>query len=188
VVGAAVGCLVTGMSAERTYAGEGGCVGDCYVKDRPFVINRTFKRRIQVQQSVYEIAREPSLYGWTRQKVLLEHDVEWRETPAVYQTIHVKERTPSRYVWEKRLIRGREVMCKIRIPGKTVMVEKRVLVSPARRIAKPVYGYVERRVLLRPYKNIAIYHPARHVYTTERVAVQPEGHVWRKVRGGNLWD
>jgi hypothetical protein len=37
------------------------------------------------------------------------------------------------------------------------------------------------RMMLRPYRNISIYRPARYRWVTERVAVQPEGYVWRKV-------
>lgn len=185
----AFGAALAATAFEQAAAGEPGCLGDCYVKAPPPLIHRTFKRRIQVEPGVYEIAREPSRYGFVREKVLLK-DAEWRETPAVYKTVTVKQRVPSRNIWEKRLIKGKEVMCKVRVPGKTVLVEKEVMVAPPRRVAvsAPAYGYVERRVLLRPYKNIAIYHRARHIYTTERVAIQPEGYVLRKVRSADLWD
>jgi hypothetical protein len=165
------------------------CDGDCYVKEAPPLIHRTWKRRIQVEQGVYEVNREPSRYGWVRNKVALSR--EWHEIPAVYKTVHVSMRTRTRYVWEKRLVHGREVMCKVKIPGEHIVAEKQVLVSPARRIAvsAPAYAYVERRVLLKPYKNIATYHRARHIYTSERVAIQPEGYVWRKARRSELlWD
>jgi hypothetical protein len=46
------------------------------------------------------------------------------------------------------------------------------------------YGYVRKRILLRPYKNIAIYHRARHRYVREHVAIQPEGYVWQPASGG----
>jgi hypothetical protein len=178
---------VLGLSITGPVQAGSPCHG-CYVKDTPPVVYRNWKKRIQVEQGVYEIAREPSVYGWARKKVRLAR--EWREIPAIYKTVRVTERTPTRYVWEKRLVKGREVMCKIKVPGERIVTEKQVLVSPARRIAVggPAYGYVERRVLLKPYKNLAIYHPARHVYTTERVAIQPEGYVWRKARRSELWD
>jgi hypothetical protein len=147
-----------------------------------------WRKRIQVEQGVYEIARKPSLYGWARSKVRLPR--EWHEIPAVYKTVTVTQRTRTHYVWEKRLVNGRDVMCKVKVPGEHVTVEKQVLVSPARRVAvgAPQYAYSERRVLIRPYKNIAIYHPAKHIYTTERVSIQPEGYVWRKARRAELWD
>jgi len=180
---------VLGVSLAEPAQAGGYCGGDCYVKDTPPVIHRAWKRRIQVEQGVYEVVREPALYGWTRQKVALER--EWHETPAVYKTVRVTERTRTRYVWEKRLVKGRDVMCKVKVPGERIVTEKQVLVSPARHVAvgTPAYGYVERRVLIRPYQNITHYHPARHVYTTERVAIQPEGYVWRKARRSELlWD
>jgi hypothetical protein len=182
------GGLLLGVLAQPALAGE-RCAGDCYIQAKPPVVYRTFKRRIQLERGFYEIAREPALYGWARRKVALER--EWHEIPAVYKTVRVTERTRTRYVWEKRLIRGREVMCKVKVPGERIVTERSVLVSPARRVAigAPAYAYAERRVLLRPYKNIAIYHPARHVYATERVAIQPEGYVLRKVgRSDLLWE
>lgn len=185
---ALAGGLLLASFASPAVAGD-RCVGDCYVQAKPPVVYRTFKRRIQLERGVYEIDREPALYGWTRRKVALQR--EWREIPAVYKTVRVTQRTRTRYVWEKRLIRGREVMCKVKVPGERIVTEKRVLVSPARRIAvgAPAYAYSERRVLLRPYKNIAVYHPARHVYARERVAIQPEGYVWRKAgRSELLWE
>lgn len=165
------------------------CAGGCYVQEAPPLIHRTWKRRIQLEQGVYEVNREPSRYGWVRSKVALSR--EWHEIPAVYKTVNVTMRTRTRYVWEKRLVRGREVMCKVKIPGERIVAEKQVLVSPARRIAvsAPAYAYVERRVLLKPYKNIATYHRARHIFTSERVTIQPEGYVWRKARRSELlWD
>lgn len=182
IAGFLTSLALTVLGADASSAAEPGCAGNCYVQDKPPLVHRTFNRRIQVEQGVYEIAREPSLYGWARYRV--KRPVTWRETLAVYKTVEVAKRIPSRYIWEKRLVKGREVMCKVRVPGKTVMVEKQVLVSPARRIA--AYDYVDRRVLLKPYKNIAIYHRAKHVHLTQRVAVQPEGYVWRKARKSDL--
>jgi hypothetical protein len=183
-----LGGMLLVASAPPVRAG-GDCVGDCYVKEPAPVIYRNFKRRIQLERGVYEVAREPGLYGWTRKRIPLAR--EWREIPAVYKTVRVTGRTPTRYVWEKRLIRGREVMCKVKVPGERFVTEKQVLVSPARRIAigAPTYAYSERRILLRPYRNIAVYHRARHVYATERVAIQPEGYVLRRVnRSDLLWE
>jgi hypothetical protein len=176
---------VLGLSITGPVQAGSPCHG-CYVQDTPPVVYRNWKRRVQVEQGVYEVVREPSVYGLARRKVRLAR--EWREIPAIYKTVRVTERTRTRYVWEKRLVKGREVMCKVKVPGERIVTEKQVLVSPARRIAvgAPAYAYVERRVLLKPYKNIAIYHPARHVYATERVAIQPEGYVWRKARRSEL--
>jgi hypothetical protein len=88
----------------------GYCERDCAVTERPPLVHRTFKRRIQLEQGVYEIVRTPSVYGWV-----------------------VSSNTPAGYT------------------------------------------SVGRRVLLKPYKNINVYHRARHLYVTERVAIEPEG-------------
>jgi hypothetical protein len=42
----------------------------------------------------------------------------------------------------------------------------------------------QKRILLRPYKNIAIYHRARNHYVRERIAIQPESFIWQPVSGG----
>jgi hypothetical protein len=64
---------------------------------------------------------------------------------------------------------------------------KRILVSRAhgsRLRSAPVYNYVQKRILLRPYKNIAIYHRARRHYVRERIAIQPESFIWESASGG----
>jgi hypothetical protein len=86
------------------------CDRDCEVSQRPPVVHRTFQRRIQLEQGVYEIVRTPSVYGWV-----------------------VSSNAPDGYT------------------------------------------SVGRRVLLKPYKNITVYHRAKHLYVTERVAIEPEG-------------
>lgn len=103
------------------FAGEakaGGCWDDCYTGEKPPVVYRTYKKRIQVEQGVYEIVRKPALYGWT-----IPHSGDLKGTGH----------------------------------------------------GAP-YAEGSRRVLLKPYRNIAIYDRARHTYTTERVAIQPEPH------------
>ena len=103
-----------------SFAGEakaGGCwwTSSCETEAAPPVVHRTFKKRIQVEQGVYEVVRTPSVYGWT------------------------------------------------------------VPVPPdAKGASFAEDGGVSRRVLLKPYRNIAVYDRAKHVYTTERVTIQPE--------------
>jgi hypothetical protein len=113
LVGGALIC----SSAGQVQAG--GCwSAGCGTEEKPPIVYKTFKKRTQVEQGVYEIVRQPSLYGWT--------------VPA-----YGADAKGAGYT-----------------------------------------GYAveggSRRVLLKPYKNIAIYHRARHVHSTERVAIQPE--------------
>jgi hypothetical protein len=106
---AVLGGALVGFSQGEAKAG-GDCWRDCAMPERPPVVHRTFKRRIQIEQGVYEIARTPSVYGWV-----------------------VDSNTPKGYT------------------------------------------SVGRRVLLHPYKNILIYQRPRHLYVTERVAIEREG-------------
>lgn len=172
-------------------AGGKGCYGNCYEEVPAPVIHRTFKRRIVLEPGVYEIDREPSLYGLATRRVLLDSGGEWRERPAVYKTVKVRRHIRSKVTWEKRWVDGRYIMCKVRVPGKTVWTHKRVMVSPARRWkvrSRPVYGYHQKRILIRNYKNIAIYHRERHKYVNERVAIQSEATVWAPIsRHGHDW-
>ena len=111
--------VLLGGALACSFAGDakaGGCGwSGCDSEVAPRIVHRTFKRRIQVEQGVYEVVRTPSLYGWT-----------------------------------------------VPVPAD----------------AKGAYwagdDTVSRRVLLKPYRNISVYHRARHVYTSERVAIQPE--------------
>ena len=112
------GAALIVLSAGSALAG-GGCWSDCYAEHPP-VVYKTFKKRTQVEQGVYEVVRTPSVYGWA------------------------------------------------------------VPIDP--RTKQPLHGYKPRRVLLEPYKNISVYHPAQHVYTKERVAIEVEpdgpGYWW----------
>jgi hypothetical protein len=159
----------------------------CYEKTNPPVVYRTFRNRVVIEPGLYEIARVPSLYGTRKRRVVLHPgETTWHETPGVYKTVTVTKRVAGGYTWEYRTINGREVRCKVKLPARTVTFDKQVLVKRGHRWAErtaPVYGYVEDRVLLRPYKNIAIHHPPYVRRYAQRAAVQPEGYVWRRVRG-----
>jgi len=65
------------------------------------------------------------------------------------------ERRPSLYGWVKHKIRHRDGS----------------------------YSYVKERILLRPYKNIAVYHKADQRYYNERVTIYPERESWSHFRG-----
>jgi hypothetical protein len=179
--------LAVALQIGASAAGERGCFKDCYEQGPAPVIHRTFLRRVEVQPGAYEIDREPSVYGLATRRVLLDDGIDWLDRPAVYKTINVRKHVRSHIAWEKRWVNGRHIMCKVRVPAKTVWATKRILVSGARRSKvreNPVYGYMQKQILLRPYKNIAVYHRARHVYVREHVSIQPDGYVWRPISGG----
>jgi hypothetical protein len=110
------GALMSSLGGQAKAGGT--CWDECYGGQKPPVVYKTYKKRIQVEQGVYEVVRKPSLYGWT---LPYSGDIKGSGYGAAY-------------------------------------------------------GERSRRVLLKPYRNIAIYNRARHVYTTERVAIQPESY------------
>jgi hypothetical protein len=172
------------LQAGASAGGERGCYGNCYEQGPAPVMHRTFLRRVTSDPGAYEIDREPSVYGLATRLELVDDGVEWRETPGLYKTIKVRQHVRSRVTWQKRWVDGKYIMCKVRVPGGTVWTTKRILVSGAhgsRQRAAPVYNYVQKRILLRPYKNIAIYHRARRHYVRERIAIQPESFIWQPV-------
>ncbi len=183
----ALAALVAALAGNGAIAGETRCgtAVACYQKEPAPVIHRTLQRRHVIEPGLYEVARVPSLYGWRKRRVVIEPGhIVWHETPPVYRTVTVTKRVSGGYRWEKTLVNGRETLCKVKLPPRTVTVERKVLVSKGRRWAErtaPVYAWSEERVLLRPYKNIAIYTPSHVLITRERVAIQPEGYVWRKI-------
>ncbi len=169
------------LPVASAFAGGRGCKGECYEEVPAPAYYRTFKRRITYRPGVYEIAREPSLYGWATRRVVLDDGIEWRERPAVYKTVKVRKHLRSRTTWQKRWVNGRHIMCKVRVPGRTVWVHKKVLVSHAHRWkvrSAPVYGYVKKRILLKQYKNIAIYRRPHERYVREQVRIEPESTAW----------
>ena len=172
------------IPAGISQAGSRNCTGTCYEEVPAPSYYRTLKRRIELRRGVYEVDRVPSLYGWATRRVLVDDGIEWHSEPAVYKTVKVRKRLKSRTIWEKRWVDGRHIMCKVKLPGKTVWVNKRVLVKPGRRWktrSAPTYTYVKKRILLRPYKNLVIYHKDDHRYVNERVEIQPEATVWRPI-------
>lgn len=155
---------------------------ECYVQAPLRPVKRTFIRRDVVEPGVYEVARQPSLYGWVKEPVAVPGPVVWHEEPAVYRTVSVRLRTGGGWVWQKQMVHGKEAMCRVRLPETYTTVEKRVLVRPARRWAERTpgtVGYVHRRILLRPYKNVAHFQRPFIAYSRENVTVEPEGSQWQ---------
>lgn len=170
---ASIGLFALAMTGTAE-AGRRGCpadVAECYEQVPVPVIHKTYHYRLQEERGLYEIARRPSLYGWATQRA-------WEHRDAVYKTVTVRQKLRSRIAWEKRWVDGRYVMCKVRVPGEIVEREKRVLVSPARMVRTSAYE--GRRILLRPYRNVSVYHRARYRHVSERLTIQPEAYTWQR--------
>jgi hypothetical protein len=83
----------------------------CSAYSQPRPVQRTFIQRDVVEPGVYEVSRQPAVYGWIREKVVA---------------------------------------------------------------ADGSVEYVQRRVLLRPYKNVSHFQRPYIAFSRERVTVQPE--------------
>jgi hypothetical protein len=109
----AIGPAVATMMA-LSCAAPVSASAECYVEAPLRPVYRSYIRRDVVEPGVYEVGRQPSLYGWTMM------------------------RTPD--------------------------------------------GYVPRRILLRPYKNVTHFQRPYIAFSRERLRIQPEGS--RLVRVG----
>jgi hypothetical protein len=166
-----LGCMSAGVS-----------FAECVVKEPLRPVQRTYIRRDVVEPGVYEVQRQPSVYGWTSERVETPGETILHEEPAVYRTVPVRIRQGGGWAWEKRTVRGKEAMCRVRIPATYTTVERHILVRPARRWAERTpssVGYVHRRILLRPYKNIAHFQRPYVAWSREHLTIQPEGFRWR---------
>lgn len=108
------------VPSQGTQAADLGCSWPCYEQTGPQPIHRTLTKRVEIEPGAYEIARDPSLYGWVEKKVVVSRRYSWKDD------------------------------------------------------AEPIYRTEKKRILLRPYKNIAIYHRAQHEYVREHVTIRPE--------------
>lgn len=157
---------------------------ECYERAPYAGYSRTFRRRVQEYPGVYSIERAPPHYGTrTRHVVLQRASVVWHRAPSEYRTVAVTRRVGGGWTWEKRLIKGKWVMCKVRRPYRTVAATRRVLVrrGHAYAVRRPaITTVVQDRVLLRAYRNFARYTPAYTYDVYERAHIQPEGMRWRR--------
>ena len=171
---AIIAALTLGGAAEFAKA-------ECYVQAPLRPVHRSYIRRDVVEPGVYEIARSPAVYGWTREATGQPGGVIWHEEAPVYRTVQVRVRKPGGSTWRESCVNGQAAMCRVHVPPSYVTVEKRILVKRGHRWAERVPGseeYTERRVLLRPYKNYAHFQrPYVSIYR-EHLTIQPEGSRW----------
>lgn len=178
-VAAVMGALALGGAAAQAWA-------ECYVQAPLRPLHRTYIVRDVVEPGVYEIGRRPALYGFTREAVGQPGGVIWHEEPSEYRTVQVRVRKPGHSVLRESCVNGRPAVCRVHVPAEYVTVEKRVLVRRGRRWAERVPGsvdYVERRVLLRPYKNYAHFQRPYVSFSREHLTLQPEGARWVRTSG-----
>jgi len=171
---AIIGALTFGGTAELARA-------ECYVQAPLPPVHRSYIRRDVVEPGVYEVGRSPGVYGWTRQAVVQPGAVIWHEEPSVYRTVQVRVRQRGGSVWHEQCVHGQAGVCRVRVPPSYVTVERQVLVRRGHRWAEhspSAVAYVERRVLLRPYKNYSHFQRPYIAFSREHLAIQPEGSRW----------
>ncbi len=171
---AIIGALTLGSAAELARA-------ECYVQGPLPSVHRSYIRRDVVEPGVYEVGRSPGVYGWTHQAVAQPGTVIWHEEPSVYRTVQVRVRQPGHSAWREQCVGGQTGVCRVHVPPTYLTVEKRILVRRGHRWAERTpgsVGYIERRVLLRPYKNYAHFQRPYISFSREHLSIQPEGYRW----------
>jgi hypothetical protein len=167
-------------------------------------------QRVEVVPGMWHAQRSPALYGTYQKHVMVQPaHVSTSHTAAVYKTVHEQVSTGDRVRWERvRDAHGRERLCKVVTPGRTMSMARRVMVSPghtSQTLVPAVYRPVTRSVLVKPASthhtfqppvhqfvdNVNVIRPAtvettRHapVYGTESqtVLVKKGGYAWQPVR------
>ncbi len=170
----ALDCIAAGQS-----------LAECVVAEPLRPVHRSYIRRDVVEPGVYDVRRSPSLYGWTSEAAEAPGAVIWHEEPAVYRTVPVRIRRAGGWIWETRTVHGKPALCRVRLPATYVTAEKRILVRHGRRWAERTassIGYVHRRILLRPYKNVTHFQPPYVALYREHLTIQPEGFRWRPTK------
>jgi hypothetical protein len=145
----ALSVAIIAISAQNGLVVQQG-YAECYEKVPLRPVHRNYVYRDVEDPGLYPVTRIPAEYGWVEKKVYHPGEVIWHEEPPLYRTVHVKVRRPDGWA----------------------TVEKQILVHRGRRWAErtpPTVTYVQRRILLRPYKNIVHYQPPHVVYSREHI-------------------
>src|SRR5688572_10185725 len=123
--------------------------------ERPVVVRRGYRE-------VYET--EPVVVVRPERVVIAPGRVDYVMTPPVTRTVY-KEVVVRRAGWRWERTwgpYGGERRCKVPVPAETKLVEREVVVRPGRRVAlatPPVYGYRQRAVAVRPARQYVVDHP-----------------------------
>jgi len=176
--------IIAALALDCTIAAD--LRAECYVKEPLRPVHRTYIRRDVVEPGVYDVSRTPSVYGWTDEAVHEPGETIWHEEPSLYRTVPVRVRRPGGWLWRKQCIGGKEAVCRVRTPPAYMTVEKRVLVRRGKRWSEKVpasTGYVQRRLLLKPYKNYAHFQRPYTSWYRVHLTIQPEGYRWVRVPG-----
>jgi hypothetical protein len=166
-----------------------GTVEACY---RKVVVPAQYTwvaKQVMLKPGWTEVVTTPARYKVKHERVLVTPKrTVWHTTPAQYTTVTenvvVK---PASTVWvKKRSWRG-EVMCKVHMPAETAQVSRKVVVTPAGKVAEvqpAVYTVVEKPVMIAPARSHTVKHPPVYGTVKERVLVQPASATWVQTDAG----
>lgn len=138
----------------------------------------TRERAVQLSPEAVGVRVVPAQYRTIRERFVVEPaKVVERRLPPRTETRYRKELVPGGYKWEWRVINGRKVLCKIKIPARYRSVAVRVPVSPERivnRKVPAVYGYRDKVIEVAPERRERYVIPARYSVDTEPVVLRPK--------------
>jgi len=191
--------LAASIGAPSAFAG--GYPVECYEHIRRAPIYGAVTERVELYPAYTEVKISAPIIG-TRERVtqLNPESVGVRVIPAQYRTIkerylvepakvverrlpprtearYHKELVPGGYKWEWRVINGRKVLCKIKLPYRYRTVVERVPVGPDRVVHQKVaatYGYREKVIEIAPERRERYVIPARYASETEPVVLRPK--------------
>lgn len=159
-------------------------------------------KQVMVKPGWWETRTIPAVYGNRQKQVMVTPgQTVWHTTPAQWGTVHEQRVVqPGYQAWvrsgahQRRDLlsdlfgRGRdgdgcgcaqqttcETVCKVQMPPQTETVERKVMVTPEKRVAQHVpatYQWVNEPYLIRPAQTQRVYHPPVYETVAERVLVQ----------------
>jgi hypothetical protein len=122
--------------------------------------------------------RTPATYAYHEERVLLEPGrTIKRRAPAVLETRYKTVKVAGGYVWERRIINGKKVLCKVKLPARYEQVAYQVKVRNGGWVyeqAAPRYGYKTRKVLVTPESTESYVLVPEYETIVEPVLIQPK--------------
>jgi len=109
------------LPASDAQAGGNKCFGECYEDLHEPGYFRTLKRRETLRRGVYEIRRQPAVYGWVTRRVLVSSGRSWKD--------HGKPR--YKYVRKRVLLKPYKNIA-VHHKGRHRFVRERVYIQPER--------------------------------------------------------
>lgn len=138
----------------------------------------TRERVTQLNPESVGIRVIPAQYRTIRERYVLEPArVVERRLPPRTETRYRKELIPGGYKWEWRVINGRKVLCKIKLPARYRTLAEHVPVGPERVVRQKIaaiYGYREKVIEIAPERHERYVIPARYSSETEQVVLRPK--------------